>query len=89
MDFEVSQGSELQFNEASDLSQELGGLLSESSNAECATRASQDDSELAQLILQTDTPDNPLPQGKDQAALKRPRRKDATEKPHKALQGIG
>jgi hypothetical protein len=56
VDFEVSQGSELHFTEASGLSQELGGLLSEPSNVESASRASQDDS---------DTPDISLSQGKD------------------------
>jgi hypothetical protein len=50
LDFEVSQVSELQFTEASGLSQELGGLLSEQSNVESASRASQDDSELASIV---------------------------------------
>jgi hypothetical protein len=54
LDFEVSQVSELQFTEASGLSQELGGLLSEQSNVESASRASQDDSEVASIVLQTD-----------------------------------
>jgi hypothetical protein len=49
----------------------LGGLLSEPSNVESASRASQDDSELAPIVLHTNTPDTSLSQGKDQAALKR------------------
>lgn len=40
LNFEVSEGSELQFTEASGLSQELGGLLSEQSNVEFASRTS-------------------------------------------------
>lgn len=79
VDFEVPQGSELQSTEASGLSQELGGLLSEPSNVESASRASQDNSELALLVPQTDTPDTSLSQGKDQAALKQPKRKRATK----------
>ena len=79
VDFEVSQGSELQFTEASGLAQELGGLLSEPSNVESASRASQDDSELAPIIRHTDTPETSISQGKNQAALKRPKRKHATK----------
>lgn len=79
MGFDVSQGSELQFTEASGLSQELGGLLTEQSKVEPASRASQDGSELALLIPHTDTPDTSLSQGKDQAALKRPKRKHTTK----------
>ena len=75
LNFEVSQGSELQFAEASGLSQELGGLLSEQSNVESDSRTSQDDSELAPIVPQTDTPDTSISQGKDRAALKRPKRK--------------
>jgi hypothetical protein len=52
LNFEVSQGSELQFAEASGLSQELGGLLSEQSNIDSASRASQEDSELAPIVSQ-------------------------------------
>ena len=75
LNFEVSQGSELQFAEASGLSQELDGLLSEQSNVESDSRTSQDDSELAPIVPQTDTPDTSISQGKDRAALKRPKRK--------------
>ena len=82
VDFEVAQGSELQFPEASGLSQELGDLLSEPSNFESASGASQDDSELVPIIPHTDTPDTSdtsLSQGKDQAALKRPKTKHAAK----------
>ena len=73
LDFEV-QGSELQFTEASGLSQELGGLLSEASNVESASN--QDDNELAPIIPQTETPDTSVSQvTKDQASLKRSKRK--------------
>ena len=79
LNFEVSQGSELQFAEASGLSQELGGLLSEQSNVESASQTSQEDSELAPIIPQTQTPDTSVSQGKEQAALKRPKRKHAAK----------
>ena len=75
LNFEVSQESELQFTEASGLSQELGGLLSEQSNVESASRTSQGHSELAPIVPQTVTPDTSISQGKEQAALKRPKRK--------------
>jgi hypothetical protein len=89
LNFEVSQGSELQFAEASGLSQELNGLLSEQSNVESASRTSQEDSELAPITPLTDTPDTSVSQGKEQAALKRPKRKHTGKQPHEALQGIG
>jgi hypothetical protein len=79
LDFEVSQGSELQFTEASGLSQELGGLLSEQSNVESASRASQDDSDLAPSVPQTDTPNTSVSEEKGRAALKRPKRKHTTK----------
>jgi hypothetical protein len=79
VDFEVSRGSELQFTDASGLSKELGSLLSGPSNVESASRASEDDSELAPILPRTDTPDTSLSQGKDQAAPKRPKRKHATK----------
>jgi len=75
LNFEVSQRSELQFTEASGLSQELGGLLSEQSNVESTSRTSQDDSELAPIIPQTVTPNTSVSQGKERAALKKPKRK--------------
>lgn len=76
VDFEVAQGSEIQFPEASGPSQKLCGLLSESSNVDSG--ASQDDSELVPIIPQMDTPDTSdisRSQGKDQLLLKRPKRK--------------
>ncbi|KAL8652277.1 MAG: hypothetical protein Q9210_002775 [Variospora velana] len=79
LNFEVSQGSELQFTEASGLSEELGGLLSEQSSAECASLASQDDSELAPIIPQTVTPDTSVSQREEGATLKRPKRKYTTK----------
>jgi hypothetical protein len=79
LNFEVSQGSELQFAEASGLSQELGGLLSEQSNIDSASRASQEDSELAPIVSQMDTPDTSVSQGKEQAELKGPKRKHAAK----------
>ncbi|MCJ1345115.1 hypothetical protein MMC31_003320 [Peltigera leucophlebia] len=79
IDFDVSQGSELQFTEASGLSQDLGGLLSEELNVEHFSRASQDCSNLAPNIPHKDTPVTPLSQEKDQAALKRPKRKHTTK----------
>jgi hypothetical protein len=78
VDFEVAQGSELHLPKASGLSQELGGLLSELSNVDSASGASQDDSKLVPIIAQMDTPDTSdisRSQGKDQASLKRPKRK--------------
>lgn len=75
LNFEVSLRSELQFTEASGLSQELGGLLSEQSNIESASQTSQNDSELAPIIPQTVTPDTSISQGKERGALKRPKRK--------------
>lgn len=75
LNFEVSQRSELQFTEASGLSQELGGLLSKQSNVESTSRTSQDDSELAPIIPQTVTPNTSVSQGKERAALKKPKRK--------------
>ena len=75
LDFEVSQGSELQFTEASGLSQELGGLLSERSNIESTLQTSQDDSGLTPIVPQPVTPDTSVSQGKERAALKRPKRK--------------
>lgn len=85
VDFKVAQGPELQFPEAAGLSEELGGLHSEPSNVESALGASQDNSELVPSIPYTDTPDTPetpdtsLSQGKNQAALKRPKRKHAAK----------
>lgn len=73
LDFEVSQESELQFPEASGLSQELDGLRSES-NIESILR-SQDDSELVPIVPQTLTPDTSVSQGQEQANPKRPKRK--------------
>ncbi len=75
LNFEVSQGSELQYTEATGLSQELGGLLSEQSHVESVAQTSQDDSELAPTVLQTVTPDTTVSHGKERAALKRPKRK--------------
>ena len=75
LNFEVSQGSELQFTEASGLSQELGGLLSERSNVESASQTGQDDSQLVPIVPQTVTPDTSVSQGKERAALKKPKRK--------------
>ena len=57
LNFEVSQGSDLQFAEASGLSQELGGLLSEQSNIGSASQISQDNSELVPIVPPTVTPD--------------------------------
>ncbi|MCJ1333147.1 hypothetical protein MMC10_009841 [Thelotrema lepadinum] len=74
LNFNVSQESELQFTEGSGLSQEMGGLLSEQSNAESASQTSQEDRELVPIIPQTATPDTSVSQGKE-ATLKRPKRK--------------
>lgn len=79
LNFKVSQGSELQFTEASGLSQGLGDLLSEQSNVECASWTSQDDGELASIVPPMVTPDTSVSQGKDRAAEKRPKRKHAAE----------
>ena len=75
VNFEVSQVSDLQFTEASGLSQELGDLLSERSNVELASQSSQDGSELVPIVPQTVTPDTSISQGKEQATFKRPKRK--------------
>jgi len=75
LDFEVFQGSELQYTEASGLSQEVGGLLLGQSNVASASQTGQDDSELAPVVPQTVTPDTSISQGKEQAALKKPKRK--------------
>jgi hypothetical protein len=75
LNFEVSQGSELQFAEASGLSQELGSLLSEHSQVESDSRTSRDDSELTPIVSQLNTPDTSVSQGKEKAALKKPKRK--------------
>lgn len=75
LDFEVSQESELQFAETSGLSQELGSLLSEHSNVESDSRTSRHDTELAAIVSQVDTPDTSVSQGKERAALKKPKRK--------------
>lgn len=75
INFDLSQGSELQFTEASMLSQEMGGLLSKESDAGCASQSGQDDSEQAPVIPPTVTPETSVSQGKEQAALKRPKRK--------------
>ena len=69
LDFEV-QGTE-----ASGLSQELAGLLSEPTNVESASRASQDDSELTPIIPPTDTPNTSVSQAKGRDALQRSKRK--------------
>lgn len=85
VDFEVAQFPELQYPEPSGLLQELGGLLSEPSNVESVLGAGQDDSELVPIIPYTETSDTPetpdtsLSQGKDQGALKRPKRKHAAK----------
>lgn len=76
VDFEVAQGSELQFPGASGLSRKLSGVLSEPSIVDSG--ASQDDRELVPIIPQMDTPDTSdisRSQGKEQASLKRPKRK--------------
>ena len=75
LNFEVSQGSELQFTEPTGLSQELGGLLSGQSDVESASQASQNENELAPIVPQTITPDTSVAQGKERATLKRPKRK--------------
>ena len=75
LNFEVSQGSELQFTETTGLSQELEDLLSGQYNVESASQASPDDSELAPIVPQTVTPDTSVSHGKERAALKRPKRK--------------
>ena len=54
--FGIPQGSELQFEEASGLSQELGSLPSEHSNVEPDSPTSQNDSELAPIVSQMDPP---------------------------------
>ncbi|KAL9015697.1 MAG: hypothetical protein Q9185_006923, partial [Variospora sp. 1 TL-2023] len=80
LNFEVSQGSELQFTEASGLSQGLGGLLSEQQpSAESTSLASQDDGdELASIIPQKVTPDTSVSQREKVATRKRPKRKHTT-----------
>ncbi len=75
LNFELSQGSELQFAEASGLSQESSGLPSEQSNVESASQTSQDNSELLPIVPQTVAPDTSVLQRKERAALKRPKRK--------------
>jgi hypothetical protein len=55
LDFEVSQESELQFNDATGLSQEFGGLLSQQSNVETVSRSSQSGSELVPIVSETVT----------------------------------
>lgn len=74
LNFEVSQESELRFTEASGLSQELGGL-SKQSNDESVSRTSQDNNELVPIVPQTVTPDRSVSQEKEQATIKRPKRK--------------
>ncbi|KAI4109743.1 MAG: hypothetical protein LQ345_007062, partial [Seirophora villosa] len=75
INFELSQGSELQCTEASMLSEEMGGLLSKESDAGCASRSGQDDSEQAPIIPPTVTPETSVSQGKEQAVHKRLKRK--------------
>lgn len=72
LNFEVSQGSELSFTEASGLSQEVGGILL---GVESASQTGQEDSELAPIVPQTVTPNTSVSQGKEPAALKKPKRK--------------
>lgn len=69
----------MQFTEASELSQEMGGLLSEKSNVESASPTRPDDDELGPIVPQTVTPDTSVSQGKEQAALKRQKRKRAAK----------
>ena len=75
LNFEVSQGSELQFTEALGLSQELGNLFSEQSDVVSASQASQNDNELVPIVRQTVTLDTSISQEKEQATLKRSKRK--------------
>ena len=75
--FEVSR-SVLQFSDTSELSRGLDGLQTDQSNVGSASEVGQDNSETVPIIPQMETPDTsdiPPSQGKEKAALKRPKRK--------------
>lgn len=88
-DYGLPEQAELQPSGPSELSQALGGLSSESPNAELTSRASHGDSELPLVVPQADTSDTLPSQEKDQAALKRSKRKHAARLPHEALKDVG
>ena len=77
VDFQVSR-SLPQFSDTSELSRGLDGLLTDQSNVESTSEAGQDDSETIPVVPTTetsDTSDTSPPQGTEDAALKRPKRK--------------
>ena len=77
VNFEVSR-SELRFSDTSELSRGINGLQTDQSNVGSTSEADQDNSETIPVVPQTETPntsDISPSQGKEEAALKRPKRK--------------
>ncbi|MCJ1461414.1 hypothetical protein MMC07_000011 [Pseudocyphellaria aurata] len=71
LDFEVSEGPGVQFEEATGPSQDMGSLLSGPSDNAIALQISQEDDELISIVPQTATPDTSVSKGGRQGAAKR------------------
>ena len=78
LDFQVFQGPEVQSEEATGLSQDMGSLLSEPSNADTASQIGQEDDEVIPVVPQTVTPDTSVSEGGGQGAAKRARKNRIT-----------
>ena len=71
LDFEVPEGPEVQSEEATWLSQDMGSLLSGQSNNAIASQIGQEDDELIPIVPQTATPDTSVSNEGRQGAAKR------------------
>ena len=77
LDFQVSEGSEVQSEAATGPSQDMGSLLSDPDNFDLV---SQEDDEL-NLVPQTATPDTSVSKGVGQGAAKRAKKTRSTKEP--------
>ena len=78
LDFQV-QGHGVQSTEATGLSQDMGSLLSESSNVDTASQIGQEDDELTPIAPQTNTPDTSVSRGGGQGVAKRAKKNRTTK----------
>lgn len=79
LDFQVFQGPEVQSEEATGPSQDMGSLLSKPSNADTASQIGQEDDEVIPVVPQTVTPDTSVSEGGGQGAAKRARKNRITK----------
>ena len=79
LDFQVFQSPGAQSEEATGLSQDMGSLLSEPSNAGTALPIGREDDELIPIVPQTATPDTSVSRGGGQGQAKRAKKNLTTK----------